>query len=218
MSEKTPLSNNELKVLIILIIPTFLVFYLYPQKERVIFSTEDGYQRADKIDINHLLNRGPGFKNHLADILGTKLDLDWYWISVVNTGKIKNIDRITCLEGPMIARTRFQFISSPPKDYGGIYKSDFTGKEMDIEFGKKASFAMSTNDEYSIDGGFVYSEDCTIPANSPSIIVPIFEPDFIITSKPLGPSFFAKWLILLLISISITSSCLEIFNWKKTKS
>jgi len=219
------MTRRKIKVfgkIFIILTPLFLVFYLYPLTERIIFDGRD-YQQAE-FRIDNFFQREPTFKNLLADIFSAPLFLDWYKVSITNSS-IQRDPNCLMNEPPII---RFFFYEGDPRLFGtslmegelktkhSIYKSKYP--DYHLRSGDSAYFIAPSWGNYSIDGGLLYSGDCelgTLQSSSDNFEIVELSYDYNISIKPHWPSWAVRLIIIFIFWIFVLASILSIRDWLK---
>lgn len=202
---------------LIVLLPIWLTIKLYPLKEVIIFDGKN-YQQSD-FKIEDFFKKEPTFKSLIADALSTSLSLDWYKIIIQNNSIQEDSG---CLEAEP-AMVKFDFLKGDPRKYKtnireGEVNSGFSYFESKypeyyIKSGEKIFFIASSRDDFSINGGLMFSGDCNLQMKNRNFKIGKLQFDYIISRQPYLGAWFVKLFIISLFCVFLFSSCISIINW-----
>jgi len=211
------------KVLLVVIFPVVISFWLYPFSEKIIFSGRE-YQQHE-FTLENLFQKKPTLRNLIADIFSVPLFLDWYRVSIINNSTGKNPD---CLEAepPTVF---FTFIKGDPRLYystltettveTGFYSNSGPGHpRYYLKSGKSAYFIAPSWEDYSINGGLMFGGDCKLGmpllTNNDTTLGNLSF-DYDISIKPYWVSWVVRFAIIFVFWIFLLSSVIAIRDWLK---
>ncbi len=201
----------------IFLLPLILTIILYPPKEKVIFNGKN-YQQS-KFKVEDFFQKEPTFKNLIADALSVSLSLDWYKITIKNNS-IEKDPNCLASEPPIV---KFSFLKGDPRKYStnikeGEISSGFGYLESKypeyyLKSGEKAFFIAPSWEEYSINGGLIFSGECNLQWVDSKSDFPELIFDYDISIKPYLGSWLVKLFILFIFWILLLSSSISMIKW-----
>ena len=198
---------------IVLSVPILIAVILYPPWETEIFASKD-YSLA-KFKIENLFLRKPGFQTLAADVFSISSLLDWYKVKITNKSELRDPDCVA--QDP--STIFITFYKGDPKIYYTNLKEateQTGGYGYYLKTGESAFFIAPSWEDYSLDGGLMFSGDCKLRLGSEfKMSEPSF--DLAITMRPYWKAWIIRLVVLYILWFVLLSSFISIWQWLSPK-
>ena len=158
----------------------------------------------------------------IAEIFSAPLFLNWYKVSIVNNSKYVDPN---CIESqpPII---RFTFLKGDPRKYQtnltdgefvdgiSIYTNAYPSYHM--KSGDKIFFLAPSNEQYSINGGLMFSGDCNLQfpiENVEQLGLGKALYDYQILVQPYWKSWLVRFGVIVIFWLFLLSSIVSLIQW-----
>ena len=200
------------KILLFLAPPMVIVLLLYPLRGELIFDGKKYQQSEFKIE-NLFNQKPPTFRNLAARVFSAPLYLDWYKVLVINNSVDTNPHCL--IKEP--TTVYFTFLKGNPDTYYSTLTKTNDGVAGELNYsmkgGESAYFIAQARQEFSINGGLIFSGDCAVLLHTPTYEGGDLIFDYQIFLKPYWKAWMVQLTVIYIFWIFLLTSLISLWHW-----